>query len=297
MKILAAVDRNPYSAWTVEEVARLARNTLANVTLLGVLSRKGERNEEHGQAPTVWGPAHPLVKALRQYRERFLSHFGDEDSPYVNREFDYELIEVTKGIWQELCVCRSARKSLKVRSRLGHPAKQILAESVEDDSDLIVVGCSQEKLCAWEGGVRVPERIATGAACSVLVVKEEKNVKKIVCCLDQDKTSQQSLEMINQMVSIHHADLEVVGISSGEGLKSEVERKMNGILKYYIDRRINAYVKVVPLSSLEAFIAEEARQALMALWMGKKSVLENVFPRSKVNRLIKASHSSVLILR
>jgi nucleotide-binding universal stress UspA family protein len=297
MKILVAVDRNPYSVCAVEEVARLARNTLANVTLLGVVSRKEARNDQHGHASTAWGPAHPLAKALRQYRERFLSHFGDEDSPYVNREFDYELIEVTKGVWQELCVCRSARKSLKVRTRLGHPVKQILAESVEDDSDLIVVGCSEEKLCAWEGDARVPERIATGAACSVLVVKEEKNVKKIVCCLDQDRTSQQSLEMINQMVSIHHADLEVVGISDGEELKSEVEKKMNTILKYYVDRQINPYIKVVPLASLEAFISEEAGQGLMALWMGKKSVLENVFPRSKVNRLIKASHSSVLILR
>jgi nucleotide-binding universal stress UspA family protein len=297
MKILAAVDPNPYSVCAVDEVARLASNTLANVTLLGVLTRKEGRNEALGQAPTAWGPAHPLVKALRQYRERFLNHFGDEDSPYVNREFEYELIEVTKGIWQELCVCRSARKILKVRTRLGHPVKQILAESVEDDSDLIVVGCSEQKLCAWEGEVRVPERIATGAACSVLVVKDEKHVKKIVCCLDQDTTSQQSLEMINQMVSIHHADLEVVGISEGEGLKAEVEKRMNTILKYYVDRQINAYIKVVPLSSLEAFISEEARQGLMALWMGKKSVLENVFPRSKVNRLIKASHSSVLILR
>jgi nucleotide-binding universal stress UspA family protein len=297
MKILAAVDRNPYSACAVEEVARLAKNTLANVTLLGVVSRKEARNEPYGHGSISWGPPHPLAQALREYRERFLSHFGDEDSPYTNRDFDYELIEVTRGVWQELCVCRSARKSLKVRTRTGDTVKQILAESEEDDSDLIVVACSEEKLCAWEGDARVPERIATDAPCSVLVVKQERNVNKIVCCLDQDRTSQESLEMINQMVSIHHADLEVVGISEREGLKAEVERKMNTILKYYVDRQINPLIKVVPLASLESFIAEEAKQGLMALWMGKKSVLENVFPRSKVNRLIKASHSSVLILR
>jgi nucleotide-binding universal stress UspA family protein len=297
MKILAAVDQNPYSICAVEEVARLARNTLANVTLLGVVSRKEARGDQTGHKVTSWRSAHPLVKALRQYRETFLSFFGDEDSPYINREFDYELIEISKGVWQELCVCRSARKSLKVRTRVGDSVKQILTESVEDESDLVVVGCSEERLCNWEGDLRVPERIATDAACSVLVVKEEKDIKKIVCCLDQDTTSQQSLEMINQMVSIHRADLEVVGISEGEGLKSEVERKMSSILKYYIDRQINPYIKVVPVSHLESFISEEAGQGLMALWMGKKSVLESVFPRSKVNRLIKASRSSVLILR
>ncbi|NCO61657.1 MAG: universal stress protein [Deltaproteobacteria bacterium CG_4_8_14_3_um_filter_51_11] len=297
MKILVAVDRSSYSAYAVEEAARLARNTLANVTLLGVLSPKEARKNHHDPASVAWGPSHPLAKALGQYRESFLSYFEEKDSPYLNREFDYELIEVAKGVWQELGVCRSARKSLKVRTRLGNPVKQILAEAEEDESDLIIVGCSEQKQCFWEGDANVPERLANGAACSVLVVKEERNVRKIVCCLDQDKTSQESLEMINQMVSIHHADLEVIGMSDGEGLKSEVERKMNSILKYYLDRQINPQIKVVPLSSLEEFISKEARQDLMALWMGKKSVLENVLPWTKVKRVIKASHSSVLILR
>ena len=103
--------------------------------------------------------------------------------------------------------------------------------------------------------------------------------------------------MINQMVTLHQADLEIVGITEGEGLKTEVERKMNRILRYYIDRQINPCIKVVPLSSIESFISEEAGQGLMALWMGKKSVLGKVFPRRKVNRLIKAAESSILMLR
>jgi nucleotide-binding universal stress UspA family protein len=297
MQILVAVDENPYSAYAVDEVARLARNTLANVTLLGVAPRKDARDEANGNRSTRWSLEHPLANTLRKYRESFLSHFGDEDSPYVHREFGYELIEVRRGIWEELCVCRSARKSLKARMRLGNPVKEILVESQEDDSDLIVIGCSKERMCAWEDGTKVPQKIVNDAACSVLVVKEEKKVSKMVCCLDHDQTTQQSLEMINQMVTLHQADLEIVGITEGEGLKADVERKMNSILKYYIDRQINPCVKLVPLSSLESFISEEARQGLMALWMGKRSVLEKVFPRSKVNRLIKAAESSVLMLR
>jgi len=292
MRILVAVDQNAYSAYAVDEVARLARNTLANVTLLGLSARTDSPSAR-------WTRDHPLTEALNNYRESFLAHFGKEDSPYVSQEFGYELIEVRKGVWEQLRVCRGARKELKTRMRLGAPVKQILAESQEEEADLIVLGCSAAQMCAWDKGARVPQKVANDAACSVLVVKEKKAGNKIVCCLDQNTTSQESLEMINQMVTLHQADLEIVAITEGDGrgLKIDVTRKMDSILKYYRDRQINPYIKVVPLSSLEAFVSEEARQGLVALWMGKKSILGRVFPRTKVNRLIRASGSSVLILR
>jgi hypothetical protein len=53
----------------------------------------------------------------------------------------------------------------------------------------------------------------------------------------------------------------------------------------------------VEISSLDSFIDHEAQRSLMALWMGKESMLKKVFRRSKVNKLIKGSKSSVLILR
>jgi len=297
MKILVAVDRNPYSACAVHEVARLARNTLANVTLLGVVPRKNVKDDLSYEASRRWNPEHPLVKALRNYREKFLGYFADEDSPYANTEFGYELVEVKRGVWEQLCVCRSARKNLKVIMRQGSPVKEILAESQEEDTDLIVLGCNKETMCAWEERSKVPQKIVNEAACSVLVAKEENKVEKIICCLDHDKTSQQSLEMINQIVTLHRAALEIVGIIDGQGLRADVDRKMANIFKYYFERQIQPSIKLVPLSSLELFISEEARHGLMALWMGKKSILEKVFPPSKVNRLIRASASSVLMLR
>jgi nucleotide-binding universal stress UspA family protein len=297
MRILVAVDENPYSAYAVDEVARLARNTLANVTLLGVVPRKNAKADRSGVAPTQWNLEHPLAVALRAYRETFLSRFDEEDSPYAAKEFAYELVEVRRGIWEELCVCRGTRKSLKARLRMGNPAKEILAESQEEESDLIVLGCSEDNLCAWGDGAKVPQKIVNDAACSVLVAKEAKKGGKVLCCLDQDKVSQQSLEMINQMVTLHGAGLDIVGITEGEDLRTEVERKMDGILKYYIAREIHPWIKLVDLPSLHSFISQEAERSLLALWMGKKSILEKVFPRGRLNKLVAASKSSVLLLR
>jgi len=109
--------------------------------------------------------------------------------------------------------------------------------------------------------------------------------------------SQQSLEMINQLVTLHNAKLEIVGLTEGDELKIEVERKMDAILQYYTTRGLEPLIEIVELSSLDAFISQEAKWGLMALWMGKKSILEKVFPRRKVSKLIQGSESSVLILR
>ncbi len=297
MKILVAVDQNPYSAHAVGEVAKLAANTWANVTLLGVRPKKAFKADRAGGLPMRWGADDTLLKALRDYRELFLTNFTEEDCPYIQREFGYELIEVRKGVWEELYVSKSAKKDLRTRMRLGNPVKGILAESQEEESDLIVLGCNNLKGCGWEDGTIVPQKVVNEALCSVLVVKEEKKVNRIVCCLDHDKVSQQSLEMINQLVTLYQGELEIVGLTEGEELKVEVEKKMDAILRYYTARQIKPLIEVVQVSALDSFISQEAQWGLMALWMGKKSILEKVFPKGKVNKLVKGSESSVLILR
>ena len=293
MRILVAIDENSYSAHAVSEVARLAANTWANVTLLGVHAKMSSP----GTASQDWTVNHPLPRAVSEYRETFLRYFKENECPYVQREFGYELIQRKKGVWDELYVVKSARKNLKTRIRIGNPIKEILAEAEEEESDLIVLGCDNARDCAWEGQNNLPQKIVNDAPCSVLVVKEEKEVNRIVCCLDHDLVSQQSLEMVNQMVTLYKAKLEIIGLTEGEGLKVEVEKKMEAILRYYTARDIEPWIEIVELSSLDAFISQEAKWGLMALWMGKKSILEKVFPKGKVNKLIKGSESSVLILR
>lgn len=293
MRILVALDQHPYSLRALNEAGRLAMNTWADVTLVGLGPQSLSKVRQSPKSPT----RQPLVKALRQYRESFLSQFQEGESPYTLRDGGYELMEVKKNIWEEIYVCRGARKDLKVRMRLGNPVKEILAQSREEGSDLVVLGCDREKGCLWKGVENVPQKVANEASCSVLVAKAEKKIKKVVCCLDHDRVSQQSLEMVNQMVTIHHAELDIVGLTEKMGLPAEVEKKMGGILSYYMARQIKPWIELVELSSLESFISQEARWGLIALWMGKKSILEKVFPRGKVNKLIKASKSSVLILR
>ena len=285
MKILVAVDQYPYSVFAVEEVAKLASNTWADVTLIGIEPKSTQKLD-------------PSFKdALRRCREHFLTYFQSEDSPYEQERWGYEFLQVEKGRWEELKVCRGARKDLKVKVRQGKPASEILAESYSEGADLIVIACDQASNCTWQGAAGVPQKIANDAACSVLVVKQAPKINRMVCCLDHDRVSQASLEMINQMVTLHQAELELVGITTGETLRTEVEKKMDLVSRYYSARNITSWIKLVDTSDLETFVKKEAQESLVALWMGEKSVLEKFLPMKKVVRLIKASQSSVLLLR
>jgi nucleotide-binding universal stress UspA family protein len=293
MRILLAVDQQPYSAHAVDDVAKLAGNTWADVTLLGV----GPKTTEIGRSTNRTEIKHPLAKKLRHYRRNFLDHFEKEESPYEKRSCNYEFVEVKRGIWEELYVCRGGRKDLKIVLRPGNPVKEILAQSHEDDSDLIAMGCHKKGGCQWEGAINLPQKVANNASCSVLVIKEEKQIRKIVCCLDQENISQKSIEMINQMVTLYQTELEIVGLTDRTDLKSKVAKNLDAILKYYNSRQIKALIKLVPTTSLESFISQEAKRSMMALWMGGQSILAKMFPRGKVDKLIQGSESSVLLLR
>jgi len=293
MRILVAVDQHPYSAHVVKDVAKLAGNTWADVTLLGV----GPKVTDIGRSSNRAGIKHPLPEKLRNYRRNFLDHFEKEESPYEKRSCNYEFVEVKRGVWEELYICRGARKDLKIMLRSGNPVKEILAQSQEDESDLLAMGCYKEGDCQWEGAGNLPQKVANNATCSVLVVKEEKQIRKIVCCLDQENISQKSIEMINQMVTLYQTELEIVGLTDGTALKPMVEKNLNAILKYYNARQIKAWIKLVDAVSLASFISQEARRSMMALWMGEHSLLSKMFPRGKVDKLIQGSESSVLLLR
>ncbi|MEE8480598.1 MAG: universal stress protein [Desulfobacterales bacterium] len=298
MRILVALDQHPYSNHAVREAAKLAMNTWADVTLLGVCHKiaKSQQSKERSAQGVI---EHPVTKALGNHRKEFLGYFQGKDSPYNTQKSKNEFVEVKRHMWEEAPAGRGAIKDLKMRIRQGNPAKAILAESLEEGSDLIVIGCDKDRKCLWENAANVPQKIANDAACSVLVVKEEeaKEVDRIVCCLDHDRVSQESLEMINQMVTLHQAELEIVGLTDGEGLRAEVEKKIELILKYYTARQIVPLIKLVEISALESFVSQEAQRSLMALWMGEKSMLEKLFPPRKVGKLIRTSQSSVLILR
>ena len=295
MRIIVAVDQEPYSAQAVTEAARLARNTWPDVRLLASApSNQPPRPAQSG--PDAAG-AHPMLRALDENRRRFLEVFQGEDCPYPLDERPYEMDETAKGVWEGCASGGRGRKDLRLRLRLGASAREILAEAHEMDSDLIIIGCDQEHGCSWRGDPSLPQKVAGQAPCSVLVVKGKKKIEKMVCCLDQEQVSQASQELTNQLVTLYQARLEVVGLTEKDNLKAPVEKKMAGILDYYTARSITPWLELVEQQSLPAFINKQARRGVVALWMGKKSIFRKIFSHGRVEQLIQASQSPVLVLR
>jgi len=159
------------------------------------------------------------------------------------------------------------------------------------------LGCARGDRCLWEPGLTVPQHIVNDAGCSVLLVKEEQPVARILACLDQGYISQESLEMINQMVTIHGAHLELIGLSQDGDMNKSVYTRLVEIGDYYSDRDVEIKTRLTDVSDFERLIGEEVRQDLLALWMGKKSLLGRFFSRDWVGRFVSKCQTSVLVMR
>jgi len=294
MKILFAGDEHPYSAFALQEVIRLALNTWADVTLLAVSPDPAVREL---QGYGTLAPDQPLPRVLNHYREAFLKAAGEEESPYAPEKWQYEWVPLKTGLWEEMLVKRGVKKDLKVRLRAGNEVQEILAEANNEESDLIVLGCTGGGQCLWQGSAPVPQRVVNDAGCSVLLVKEEQSINRILACLDQSYISQDSLEMINQMATIHGAQLELIGLSQEGSMKKDVYRRLIEIGDYYEDRQIKVSTRLTEIAEFESFIGQELKQDLLALWMGKKSLLDRFFPRDWAGRFVSKCQTSVLVMR
>ena len=294
MRILFAGDERPYSAFALRKVIDLAINTWADLSFLAV----HEENAVHNlQIPHPQVYDHPLCVAMHRYREEFLQVINDETSPYAMSRWSYEWFPLRDGAWEELKVCRGNKKELKVRLRIGNPASEILAEARARESDLIILGCTKGHSCCWHEPEDTPRKVINDAECSVLLVKENQPVKRVLACIDHMRSSQESLEMINQIVTIHNARLELIGLTNKGDAKPEVYSRLIEMGDYFEDRGIPVKTGLTDISEFETFLGRETGDDLLAFSMGKKSLMSLFFPRNWVGRFVSTCQTSVLVLR
>lgn len=285
MRLLVVLDANDYSTQALDQAARLAGNTWAGVVLLCVFPEKIE-------------PLQPEIKAIAdRYTERFLNSVGSGPTPYSADGPGTGFQNTDPGVYEKTVTSAKTAKELVIRLRGGHPGRIILDEAGKDEYDLIVLGCETHRQCRWEAGGNIPYKTAMEAPCSVLVVKKETDTGKVLGCLDHDRISQNSLEMICQMSTLFSADLDIVGLTKKFTLKEAVQEKLDRLSGYYLSNGIQPWIEIVDMSAMDQYISQANRWSLIAMWMGNQSIFEQLLPGGKVATLLQKSESSVLLLR
>lgn len=288
MRILVAVDGHSYSDFALRQCAILASNTWADVTILLVSGKPGTPDARVTPRET---------EALIRLKDLFLDACPGEDHPYAARSPGYEVVETRERVYQLMEVLRPRRKELRVRLRLGPAGEEILREARDEGDDLIMMGCPKGSPCQWRNAKRVVARVVNESPCSVFIVKEERPIQEILCCLDQNEVSQDSLEIVKQLVHIHGAKLHLVGLTHERAIRIDVDRRLRAIQQYYASQEIPVEVRLQEITELEAFLSKEGLPGLLALWMSKRSLLRRFFPEDWAGKLVHSSPSSVLILR
>lgn len=288
MKLLVAVDENAYSRYAVQQSAKLAANTWPEVVMLGIEKNRSYFDEDELDQIQV----HPKLTMLERYRSDFIQALEADNELYGNADNSDFKAKSSKVIEKDT----SGRKHLRLHLRSGDPVKEVRNESREEESDLVIIGCGHHE-GVWGRGSDVPGKIADSVDCSVCVIRENFIPSKVICCLDHSNVSQESLELINQWVSMYDAELEIVGVLKKGELRENVENKMAEVLDYYLGRDIHALVRVVDEDYLESFIDSGAEDELMALWMHHKSPMQKLLHSSRVASLVNHASSSILIVR
>ena len=282
MKILIALDTEEYSKAIVNTAALLAKNTLADVVLLGVQEQVTDK------------PDPQLATALQGYQQEICATFTEDECPYA----DVSGMTWTKTEHNGWQASSKGMKEFTLAIRTGGAAKEIVTAARELASDLVLIG-GGESGCEWQGELSVPLRVAEDAPCSVLLIKQITDVDKIVSILDQSVVSQDALELVNQLVTLHNTGLKIVGVKEKKTSKEgAIEKTMVDLMKYYNDRKINAWVKLLNSEDVQSYVTTASKEGIVALWMGgKQSFLKKLFSRTMVDKLLETTKSSLLILR
>jgi len=66
---------------------------------------------------------------------------------------------------------------------------------------------------------------------------------------------------------------------------------------YFEDRQIKVEVRVTDVQQFEKFLEQELREDLVAIWAGKRSLIDRLFPREWVGRFASKWTRSSLVMR
>ena len=127
MRILVALSGNPYGIHVVREVARLARSTWADVTLLGVTPKQSmSPSREDG------GPPADFAAAMERFRLDFLEVVNETESPYAGGVEGISWTGRKNGPWDFALQGPPGKKQLNLCIRTGNPSKAIIAQGRAD---------------------------------------------------------------------------------------------------------------------------------------------------------------------
>jgi nucleotide-binding universal stress UspA family protein len=175
MKVLCAVDGSEFSRWAVEAIGALGRSALSSVTLLHVVDT---RHLKPAGAPHV--ATYRGVKAAME----------KSGETVLRRATGYLETALSQS---------SRRPRTDVRTLLLHgtPASTIVQRATQDGSDLIVLGTrGMSDIKGFLLG-SVARKIASLAACPVLIVKQPMNrLRRVLLAVDDSKHSRKAAKVL-----------------------------------------------------------------------------------------------------
>jgi nucleotide-binding universal stress UspA family protein len=265
MKILCAVDGSEFSRWAIEAIGALGRSALSSLTLLHVVDTRHLRPAGSPHVVAYRGAKAALQKA------------GEE---ILSRAAGYAEAALSQSAIRPRTVIRTLLLQ-------GSPASEIVQRAAQEGCGLIVLGTrGMSDVKGFLLG-SMARKVASLAACPVLVVKRPmKSLHHVVLATDDSKHSRKAARFLLGGLLPEEADLTVF---------SSVESPLTDLAARYIsatDRQVLLRPAVEQAERLVAGLREEFLKEgyAVATEIGHDHVVDSIL------KLVEAAGVDLLVI-
>ncbi len=299
MKILVCTDGSEQSEAAVRCAAIIARAAHSDITVL----RVREKPRSLSVAPMIsareklqeWGLELPSVRSLMRARE-ILREAGIEigkQTPEHTAEKDV-LRETAKGVFEIHVMGSHGTTDLKLRE--GKPEEEILKEAEEGRYDLIVIGSRKLKGLKRIVLGGVSHKVAEYARTSVLVVKKQGEIKRMLICDDGQECTKGAVLFGGRIARDLDCAVTVLSVAASEGEVGEAEK----IAKAAADalRQIGVEAKAQALiGDPPSVIIEQGRGSEIIVLGARGSAAQRFMLGSIASEVLEYGDTSTLVVR
>ena len=222
MRILIALTDDPATEAALSIGAKLASNLWANVNLLAV----GRDNGDGGAEPDALA-----LSLMNSSKSSFFRSIGEAQTG-PNGDQPVAPVLLREGIWDLGRQVMDTKKELKMHLRSGIPDVQIIAEAIEEEVDLVIVGAGTQEpdLTVRQ---QLPLAVALSAPCSTLVIKDVSEVENIIIGVEKSNLSQSAREMVSQMLTLFKAPAAMYPLPSSQAGEPILSSEMDKLVKIF----------------------------------------------------------------
>ncbi|KPK20884.1 MAG: hypothetical protein AMK69_23065 [Nitrospira bacterium SG8_3] len=300
MKTLVCIDGQENALKAVRLAGKFACAASSEASFLCVQRQRTRIRTEKvpaqamGISADLWRQV-PEMKYLLDAEEVFKETLRWQKDRTDNGALHPALIQVGDGVFEVGKVQVGSDTGAHLRTRVGVPQEEILAELEDGRYDLVMLGAHRIAGCPWSEIEHGPLYVAQRAPCPVVVIgKEFEEGQRLLVCVGEKDPAESTLDLVSIIATRMKGGIEVLTVPRKADASFQFSPKVSSIMDTWSAKSLKVTPKVVAGDPVTVILDMAPHYGLTVCSpdeKGKKGRL------GKVTRSVLCSHVNLLVAR